>query len=123
MSSGSLQRRRGPWVEIYTDEQFKDERGDFVQAPTPKLIYRVRCAVIPNRSARAEVPGQVETNIVDCITTANLDQVSIWSRAKLNGTWWDLVTPPAMHYGPRNIRHWTFSLRERPYNGGIYDNG
>jgi hypothetical protein len=74
----------------------------------------VNCALIPQRSARAEIPGQQQINITRMIVAADLEGVELWSRVELLGKVWDIVTPPAYHHGERRTRHWAIDIRERP---------
>ena len=76
--------------------------------------HEVRAAFIPQRSAKAEVPGQQQINVTRMIVAAELADVTVWSRVEWAGRQWDLVTPPAYHHGTRRTRHWSFDIRERP---------
>lgn len=69
---------------------------------------------IPQRSARAEVPGQQQINVTRLIVKAGLPDVNLWSRFFWQGKWWDAVTPPSYHHGTRHTRHWSIDIRERP---------
>jgi hypothetical protein len=73
----------------------------------------VRAAFIPQRSAKAEVPGQQLINVTRMIVAADLEDVTLWSRVEYMGKQWDIVTPPAYHHGPRKSRHWSIDIRER----------
>lgn len=111
----SRQRRRGQTALIWKSKFVTDNRGNKVRMPdTDSPPYMVTGAFIPQRSARAEVPGQAQINIVRMIVTDNLDGVDIWSRVEYMGRQWDVVSPPAYHHGPRRIRHWSIDIRERP---------
>ena len=76
--------------------------------------HEVRAAFIPQRSARAEVPGQAQINVQRMIVAADLTDVNLWSRVEWAGSKWDVVTPPAYHHGTRRTRHWSIDIRERP---------
>jgi len=116
--SGSLQRRRGELVKVHPSETRTDRRGNDTVVPS-KNSFEVRAALIPDRSARAEVPGQMHIDVVKMITTADLSGVDIWSRVEWNGRWWDCVSPPGLHIGNRHTRHWSIMLRARVDDGGI----
>ena len=72
-----------------------------------------------DRSARAELPGQQWINVYKMGTSANLAGVDMWSRVEWNGAWWDIVSPPEHHHGMRLTQHWTFTIRQRPDDGGL----
>lgn len=74
----------------------------------------VRAAFIPQRGARAEAPGQVQINVYRMIVAPDLPDVNLWSRVEWDGKSWDVVTPPALHPGTRQTRHWSLDIRERP---------
>lgn len=109
-----MQRRRGQVALIWKTKTVTDRRGNTVLAATEDGPYKVRCALIPQRSARAEVPGQQQINVVRMLVDPDLDDVTLWSRVEVLGTTWDVVSPPAYHHGSRKTRHWGLDLRERP---------
>lgn len=92
----------------------QDNRGNDVITPYPNDPVRVRAAQIPQRSSKAEVPGQQQINITRIICDPNLPDVNLWSRVRMDGRMWDVASPPALHYGTRRTRHWSIDLRERP---------
>ncbi|MCS0601104.1 phage head-tail adapter protein [Streptomyces sp. LP11] len=110
----SLQRRRGVKAKVWKTKEHVDSRGNKVLVADPAGPVEVRCALIPQRSARAEVPGQMQINITRMIVSADLSDVTLWSRVEALGTQWDIVTPPAYHHGNRKTRHWAIDIRERP---------
>ncbi|MEU5403717.1 phage head-tail adapter protein [Streptomyces sp. NPDC005963] len=110
----SYQRRRGLTARVWKTAEHIDNRGNRVQIAEPADPHEVRCALIPQRSARAEVPGQQQINITRMIVDADLPGVTLWSRVEVLGTQWDIVTPPAYHHGTRRTRHWSIDIRERP---------
>lgn len=91
-----------------------DRRGNTVFMADPGGPIEVRAAFIPQRSARAEVPGQQQINVTRMIVAADLPGVTLWSRVEWAGREWDIVSPPAYHHGDRRTRHWSMDLRERP---------
>lgn len=113
----SLQRRRGVTVRFHKTATITDLRGNETVISTPEY-HEVRAAIIPNRSSRAEVPGQMAIDVVDIITTSDLSGVNIWSRVEMDGRWWDCVSPPTVHYGTPSTYHWTVTVRNRADDGG-----
>ncbi len=110
----SYQRRRGVRAKVWKTETVIDARGNKVKVANPNKYEWVTVAQIPQRSARAEVPGQAVINIVRLIVDPDIKDVDIWSRVEFNGRQWDIVTPPAYHHGTRHTRHWSLDVRERP---------
>lgn len=113
----SRQRRHGIEARVWKTVTHEDKRGNkILVAEDPDVVepHVVRCALIPQRSARAEVPGQQQINITRMIVDADLEDVTLWSRVELLGKTWDIVTPPAYHHGTRKTRHWSIDIRERP---------
>lgn len=109
-----MQRRRGIPATIWKARYHTDNRGNEILVADADGPHQVRCALIPQRSARAEVPGQQQINITRMIVDANLEGVELWSRVEMLGKVWDIVTPPAYHHGERRTRHWSIDVRERP---------
>ncbi|MFI2673899.1 phage head-tail adapter protein [Streptomyces albidoflavus] len=91
-----------------------DRRGNTVQSADPASPITVTAAFIPQRSARAEVPGQQQINVVRMLVRAGIEGLDLWSRVEWAGKSWDVVSPPAYHHGDRRTRHWSLDLRERP---------
>ncbi len=115
----TIQRRRGRTAQIYSVEEITDRRGNRTQVPggTPTTVT---AWAIPDRGARAELPGQQQVRIVKLGTRHDISGVNIWSRVRWDGEWWDIVEPPAEHWGTRHVRHWSLQLRWRPdSNGGM----
>lgn len=110
----SYQRRRGQPAKVWKTAEQTDDRGNVHIVPAADGPHLVRAALIPQRSARAEVPGQQQINVVRMIVAADLADVNLWSRVEWRGSTWDVVTPPAYHHGTRHTRHWSIDLRERP---------
>jgi hypothetical protein len=109
-----MQRRRGVPATIWKARYHTDNRGNEILVADADGPHQVKCALIPQRSARAEVPGQQQINITRMIVSANLEGVELWSRVEMLGKVWDIVTPPAYHHGERRTRHWSIDVRERP---------
>lgn len=110
----SHQRKHGQSVVIYRTETVEDKRGNSVIHVTTDNPWRLTAAAIPQRSSRAEIPGQQEIEVVRLITDADLAGVDLWSRVDYLGAEWDIVAPPAYHHGTRRTRHWAIDIRRRP---------
>ncbi|QPB09922.1 head-to-tail connector complex protein [Streptomyces phage Sitrop] len=109
----SVQRRRGQKAKIWKTKLVEDRRGNKMLQADADGPHEVRAAFIPQRSAKAEVPGQQLINITRMIVAADLEDVTLWSRVEVHGKQWDIVSPPAYHHGPRKTRHWSIDIRER----------
>ncbi|MFG1602850.1 phage head-tail adapter protein [Actinoplanes sp. NPDC049265] len=110
----SVQRRRGQTAFIWKSMAIIDNRGNEVRVAEDDGPYKVRAVFLPQRSARAEVPGQAQINVIRMLIDADVEDVDLWSRVQWNGRLWDVVTPPALHLGSRRVRHWSIDIRERP---------
>lgn len=110
----SMQRRRGATALVYPSITVTDGRGNKSRQVDMANPLTVRAAFIPQRSARAEVPGQTQINVTRMIVDADLPNVDLWSRVAWAGHMWDVVAPPALHGGSRQVRHWSVDLRQRP---------
>lgn len=110
----SYQRRRGVEAKVWKTKLVTDNRGNQVKVSDPNDYTTVTVAQIPQRSQRAEVPGQTAINVVRIIVDPNIPDVDLWSTVELNGKLWDIMTPPSYHHGTRHTRHWSLDLRERP---------
>lgn len=108
-----MQRRRGVTARFYTTELSVNNRGQKVKGAGEDYI-ETRAAIVPQRSATAEVPGQAQINVIRLIVAHDLPDVDLWSRVEVLGKVWDIVTPPAHHQGSRQTRHWSIDVRERP---------
>lgn len=108
------QRRRGLPAKIWKTATTIDNRGNRVKAAQMDGPHAVTVWIFPQRSAKAEVPGQQHINVVRIGCDANLEGVELWSRVEFLGKEWDVVTPPAYHHGTRHTRHWSIDVRERP---------
>lgn len=101
-------------IKVWRTVIVKDGRGNDVITPIPMNPHLVRAAAIPQRSSKAEVPGQQQINITRLIVDPNMEGVNLWSRVEYDGRMWDVAAPPAFHYGTRRTRHWSIDIRERP---------
>lgn len=107
-------RRRGQSATVFRQQETRDNRGNKVILVDRENPIQVKAAFIPQRSSKAEVPGQVEIDLTKMIVAADLPDVGLWSRVVWRGTEWDVVAPPAYHHGTRHTRHWSIDIRERP---------
>lgn len=110
----TYQRKHGQPLTLYRTKVAADRRGNDVEILDEENPYNVKAWVIPQRSSKAEVPGQQQINVIRIGVNADLDGVTLWSRADYLGKKWDVVTPPSYHHGTRHTRHWSLDLRERP---------
>ncbi|WP_042800929.1 hypothetical protein [Streptomyces sp. C] len=110
----SVQRKRGQRAIVWATKETVDRRGNTVIALDEDHPISVRAAFVPQRSGKAEVPGQQQINVTRMIVDAHVQGVSLWSRVQWQGRMWDVVTPPAYHHGERRTRHWSIDIRERP---------
>lgn len=110
----SLQRRRGQDIKVWKTKIVKDSRGNDVITASDADPHIVRAIAIPQRSSKAEVPGQQQINVIRLIVDALLPDVNLWSRVEYDGRMWDVAAPPAYHHGTRRTRHWSIDVRERP---------
>ena len=107
-------RRRGQAATVYPSKLDTDNRGNHVRVVDMASPIEVEAVFIPQRSARAEVPGQAQINVMRMLLNHDLPGVDIWGRVKWRGEEWDIVTPPSYHHGTRHTRHWSMDIRERP---------
>lgn len=110
----TVQRRRGQIARVCRLETVTDRRGNRTVAPDREHWTEVRAAFVPDRSSRAEVPGQQQINVWKMIVAADTPDVYMWNVVQWNGREWDIAAPPELHYGTRRTRHYTVLLRERP---------
>lgn len=110
----SVQRRRGRPVTIYPRKTTVDDRGNTLISADLDHPFVTRAAVIPQRSSKAEVPGQQQIDVVRLLISTGLGDIGIWGYVHYDGSMWDVVAPPAMHYGMRRTRHLSLDIRRRP---------
>ena len=116
----SRQRVRSDhFATIYRVTTVTDARGNKTIQPTSVNPHVVPASQIPDRSARAEVPGEMEINVCTLRVPADLDGVTLRSRVQWDGEWWDLVAPPTRRTGTRHSKHWTITIRKRPGGGDL----
>jgi hypothetical protein len=112
----SFQRKRkGLPAKVWKTAIQRDNRNNAHVVPVPANPHQVRAWIFPQRSSKAEVPGQQQINVIRIGVDANLADVELWSRVEFMGREWDVVAPPAYHHGHgRHTRHWSIDLRQRP---------
>lgn len=108
------QRRHGQTIVLYRSKMITDDRGNHIQIVDMDNSYTTRGWVIPQRSSRAELPGQQDLNVRRIGVPADFPGVDSWSRVLWDGATWDVVAPPARHHGERHVRHWSIDIRRRP---------
>lgn len=111
----TYQRRRGLPATVYRNKLVTDNRGNQQWEPDLDDPHHVKVWIFPQRSARAEVIGQQQINVIRIGCLPDLEDVGLWSRVDLLGKSWDIAAPPSYHHGSsRHVRHWSIDLRERP---------
>jgi hypothetical protein len=106
------QRRMGMPAIIWRQQEVTDGRGNKVKAPV-RDPEPIKVWQMPERGARAEVPGQQEINVVR-IGIPVTENVTLWSRVEVLGGIWDVASPPEYHHGTRHTRHQSLYIRRRP---------
>lgn len=110
----SHQRARGQEAIVYPSKVITDSRDNEVRTVDMSRPYRVTAVFIPQRSQRAELPGQQDIDIMRMLVDHDLPGVDSWSRVYWDGSMWDVVVPPAYRHGTRHTRHYSVDLRRRP---------
>jgi len=111
----SRQRRRGQPITVYPRKKTIDKRGNDYLTPDLDKPYHLTAAVIPQRSSKAEIPGQQQIDVVRLIIDPDVSEdIGLWGRVIYNGHEWDIAAPPAYHHGSRGTRHWSIDIRRRP---------
>lgn len=108
------QRKHGQPARVWRVEEQMDARGNLHEIAVPDDAHEVKAWVFSQRSARAEVPGQLGINVIRIGVDADMEGVSLWSMVEILGKLWDVAAPPTYHHGTRHTRHWSIDLRERP---------
>lgn len=110
----TYQRRHGLSARVWKVTEQTDDRGNKHEVATDEAAHEVNAWIFSQRSARAEVPGQLAINVIRIGVPADLEGVDLWSKVEILGKLWDVAAPPAYHHGTRHTRHWSIDLRERP---------
>lgn len=113
-----IQRRRGIPAIVWKVITETDARGNVHKRAVPDDAEQVTVWMIPQRSARGEVPGQLAINVIRIGIPGHFTELDLWTRIDMLGKEWDVVTPPSYHHGTRHTRHWTMDIRERPSKTG-----
>lgn len=113
----SHQRRRGQAAIFYPRKVITDSRGNLTAIADMDNPIPVTVASTPQRSSRAELPGQQDIDVTRITVGADvpgIDTVDSWARVLWRGSMWDVVVPPAYHHGTRHTRHYSIDIRRRP---------
>lgn len=110
----SVQRKRhGKTIRAYREVLTEDRRGNKVRRPDTEP-QELKAVAIPQRSSRAEVPGQRGIEVYRLLVDPHMEGVTLWSYVEFDGRAWDIVTPPALRDGGvRRTRHWMMDVRAR----------
>lgn len=107
-------RRNGLPAVVYPIIKSTDNRGNEVKVHDPDNPVETKVWIYPQRSSKAEVTGQQTINVVKLGCPADVP-IALGARVVFNDREWDVVGPPAYHYGAkRHTRHYSFDVRERP---------
>lgn len=105
-----LDRGRGI-LEVYPEVDAVNKRGDHIKVPADKPV-KVRVSMARDRNQSAELPGQVDVEIIKCVTRSA--PVGTWSRIVFDGEEWDLAAPPHRGVGvSKATQQVSFILRSR----------
>lgn len=108
------QRRAGQDLQVWKVATVTDRRGNRTKVAVADEPNAEKGWVIPQRSSRGEVPGQLVIDVIRIGISADTPDVDLWSRVRYAGRDYDVVTPPEYHHGTRHTRHYTLDLRRRP---------
>jgi hypothetical protein len=105
-------------ITIWKSADVVDNRGHTVRVADSDGPYEVKAMVYPQRSSRAEMPGQQSIEVYRILIPPDYADVDLWSKVIYQGKDYDLVSPPVYHHGAtRHNRHWTIDIRLRPHSG------
>lgn len=109
------QRRRSRvTARIFLWEEQTDDRGN-VHRVTSTESYPQRVWVYHQRSARAELAGQQEIDVMRIGIDPTAKNVGLWGKVQMLGKTWDIAAPPAYHQGMKHhTEHLSVDLRARP---------
>lgn len=120
----SIQRRRAQDFILYPIELITDARGNQQYQTDWDNPIQTKGWMIPQRSTKAEVPGQQLIDVIRVGVNADLTDsgleydragVGVYGVCRWRGADYDIVAPPAYHHGVRrHTRHWSIDIRERP---------
>ena len=110
----SHQRRFGREAKFWPAVMTVDDRNNRVLKPDMDAEPTVvKAAEFPQRSSRAEVPGQQQIIVTRLIVDETVG-AGLWGKCEWEGEMWDIVAPPTYHHGTRHTRHWSIDIRKRP---------
>ena len=99
-------------IYVYPEVKMRDSRGNLVKVPATEPV-EVRATTSQDRSAIAELPGQIEISVIKCITRDA--PIGSWARVVYDGKEWDVASPPRFSPGrSKTTRFVSFTLRSRP---------
>lgn len=110
----SVQRKRGQRFTYYpkvTTVDSRENRTITVDMDSPR---KARGAFIPDRSSRAELPGQQRVEVYKLIVSDKLLDIDLWGLVEWRGAYWDVSSPSMYRHGTRQVRHQTAEIRRRP---------
>lgn len=108
-------RQNGMPATFYPVMRVTDNRGNERVVHDPDNPVSTEVWIFPQRSAKAEVTGQQQVNVVRLGFRYELAGIELGSRVEFMGRMWDVAAPPSYHHGAkRHTRHWSVDIRERP---------
>lgn len=111
-------RRKGIPALAWRSKRTTDRKGNQQYHPTDVDKIPLKVWVMPQRSSRAEVPGQQQidvTRIGFWLPAEEMGDINLWSRLEMGGNEWDFASPPVYHHGTaRHSRHYSADVRKRP---------
>lgn len=111
MTRSRLLDKGREYVDVYPEELQYNSRGVPKRVPGTKPV-RVRVTTTKDRSQIADLPGQVDVEVVRCI--ARSAPVGTWSRVVYRGEDYDLAAPPRFSPGvSKATQHVEFTISSR----------
>ena len=99
-------------IWVYPEVKVRDSRNNLIKVPATEPV-EVRATTTQDRSAIAELPGQIDLTAVKCV--ARDAPVGSWARVVYDDREWDLASPPRFSPGmSKSTRFVSFTLRSRP---------
>jgi hypothetical protein len=99
-------------IWVYPEVKMRDSRNNLVKVPSETPV-KMRATTTFDRSSIAELPGQVDVEVIKCVTRDA--PVASWARIVYNDREWDLAAPPRFSPGmSKATRFVSFTLRSRP---------
>ena len=115
MSWSKLMDRGREVLIIYPAVERTNNRGTVDVYPDYENPIRTRVTTSGERSRIADLPGQVEIELIRAVARSFPRGVEhTWSKCVLNGSEYDLAEPIRESFGPsRATNHFEFKLRSR----------